>query len=144
MDEIDKLLKDLKQEYSENKPKTQQPNPLSVKPNSFSTSNSSKTPQSNSGVDKLLDDVKADFQQKDLAKELQRQEEIEAENKRQEEIKLKQKQTLEKQAKTWLEQLEPLSQEGLWFEKFAEGYPSNLEAAIEYLQGLETDTNSLC
>jgi hypothetical protein len=139
MDEIDKLLKDLKQEYSEHKPKTQPPNPPSVKPNNFSTYNSSKPPKLNYGVDKLLDDVKADFQDKDLAKELQRQEEIAAEKNRQEKIKLKQRQNLEKQAKTWLAKLEPLSQEGLWFEKFAEGYPSTLEAAIEYLQGLETE-----
>ncbi len=132
MDEIDKLLKDLKQEYSENKQKIQPPNPPSAKPNSSNPSQKSIS-KSNSGVDKLLDDVKADFQQQDLADELQRQEKIEAEKKHQEKIKLKQKQTLEKQAKTWLEQLEPLSQEGLWFEKFAEGYPSNLEAAIAYL-----------
>jgi hypothetical protein len=143
MDEIDKLLKDLKQEYSENQQKTQPPNPPSIKPNSsnpsLSLSSTGITPsqksisKSNSGVDKLLDDVKADFQQQDLAEELQRQEETEAEKNRQEKIKLKQKQTLEKQAKTWLEQLEPLSQEGLWFEKFAEGYPSKLEAAIAYI-----------
>jgi hypothetical protein len=132
MDEIDKLLKDLKQEYSENKQKIQPPNPASAKPN-FSNPSQKSIPKSNSGVDKLLDDVKADFQQKDLAEELQRQEETEAEKKHQEKIKLKQKQTLEKQAKIWLEQLEALSQEGLWFEEFAKGYPSKLEAAIAYI-----------
>ncbi|MGH7998819.1 MAG: salt stress protein, Slr1339 family, partial [Brasilonema sp.] len=44
---------------------------------------------------------------------------------------------LKKQAKDWLAQLDPLSLEGLWFEKFAEGYPSKLEAAIEYVQNSE-------
>ncbi|AMA09165.1 salt stress protein, Slr1339 family [Picosynechococcus sp. PCC 73109] len=40
-------------------------------------------------------------------------------------------------AETWLKQLDPLSNEGLWFMDFAEGYDSQLAAAIEYLQALE-------
>ncbi|MEA5572621.1 salt stress protein, Slr1339 family [Calothrix sp. UHCC 0171] len=123
MDEIDKLLQELQQEYSENKPKPQSPNyPKSTQ----------STPV-NSGVDKMLNDIKADFEEKDLAEKLQQQQLIEAE-------RIRQKQALEKTAKLWLEKLEPLSQEGLWFDKFAEGYPSKLAAAIEYLQGLETES----
>ncbi|BAW96746.1 hypothetical protein NIES970_16850 [[Synechococcus] sp. NIES-970] len=40
-------------------------------------------------------------------------------------------------AETWLQQLDPFSNEGLWFMEFAETYESPLAAAIEYLQALE-------
>lgn len=129
MDEIDKLLQELQQEYSESKPKPQSPNPPSVEVN---YPKSTQFTPVTSGVDKMLNDIKADFEEKDLAEKLQQQQLIEAEKNRQ-------KQALEKTAKLWLEKLEPLSQEGLWFDKFAEGYPSKLAAAIEYLQGLETE-----
>jgi hypothetical protein len=39
--------------------------------------------------------------------------------------------------KAWLEKLDPLSSEGLWFEKFAEKYSSQLEAALDYLQEMK-------
>ncbi len=58
----------------------------------------------------------------EIAKERQRQEQA----KRQEQERL---------AKEWLEQLDWLSAEGVWFEKFARNYASNLEAAIAYLFG---------
>lgn len=37
------------------------------------------------------------------------------------------------QAKEWLKNLDPLSSEGLWFKEFAKHYPSELEAALDYL-----------
>lgn len=44
---------------------------------------------------------------------------------------------LEQRAQTWLDELDPYSDEGLWFTEFAEYYPSPLDAAIEYLRSLE-------
>lgn len=44
---------------------------------------------------------------------------------------------LTNQAKQWLEQLSIESDEGFWFEQFAQSYPSRLEAAIAYLDFLE-------
>lgn len=132
MDEIDKLLTELQQEFSENKPNPQLSNLHSTKPNT------SKSAKANYGIDKLLDDVKADFEQQDLAQQLQRQQEIETQRIRQEELKQKQKEALKQEAKIWLEKLDPLSTEGMWFERFAEGYSSKLDAAVEYLQGLES------
>ena len=41
------------------------------------------------------------------------------------------------QAKQWLTQLKPYSEEGMWFEQFAESYPSRLDAAIDYLKALK-------
>ncbi|MBF2064832.1 MAG: hypothetical protein IGS39_10485 [Calothrix sp. C42_A2020_038] len=131
MDEIDKLLAEIKHEYAEAKPKSQHIHPVSIKP---SVSSSGK---STFGVDKLLADVKADFEEKDLALSLQRKQELEAERVRQEELELKKLEVIKQKAKTWLEQLEPLSPEGLWFESFAQGYSSKLDAAIEYLGGIE-------
>lgn len=40
-------------------------------------------------------------------------------------------------AKQWLQQLDPISNEGLWFMEFAESYESPLAAAIDYLMALE-------
>jgi len=127
MDSIDKLLAELKAEYQEQKPQQQQPKPISAKPMSMQR-------KSESLIDSLLAEVKADFEQKDLAEKLQIQQEQEQERIRQEQLKAKKLEELKKQAKDWLAKLDPLSSEGLWFERFAEGYPSKLEGAIEYLQ----------
>lgn len=127
MDSIDKLLAELKAEYQELKPQQQQPKPISAKPMSVQG-------KSESLIDSLLAEVKADFEQKDLAEKFQRQQELEQERIRQEQLKAKKLDELKKQANLWLAKLDPLSSEGLWFERFAQGYPSKLEAAIEYLQ----------
>ncbi|WP_371418245.1 salt stress protein, Slr1339 family, partial [Anabaena sp. UHCC 0253] len=81
-----------------------------------------------------LADVQSDLAAKDAAEELRKQEELIQEKIRQEKLKAKQRQALEKPAKKWLAKLDPLSSEGLWFEKFAESYPDKLAAAIDYLQ----------
>jgi DNA-binding transcriptional regulator YbjK len=127
MDEIDKLLSELQDEYSYGKPKSPQ---LNLSQNRPIVSHPSKTA---GAIDNLLADVKSDFQQKDLAQELQKQEELQAEKIRQEELNAKRKEGLKQKAKEWLEQLDSLSLEGIWFERFAEGYPSKLDAAVEYL-----------
>lgn len=132
MDELDKLLSELEDEYSYTKPKSPQSNLSQNKPIISSYSKSA------SGIDKLLADVKSDFKQKDLAQELQRQEELQAEQVRQQQLKAKLQEGLKKEAKSWLENLDPLSLEGLWFERFAEGYPSKLDAAVEYLESMQS------
>lgn len=127
MDSIDKLLAELKTEYKEEQPK-QQP--------SKSTTAKSFTllPKSGSLMDNLLAEVQSDFAEIDAAEELKRQQELEQERIRQEQLKAKQLEALKVQAKEWLAKIDPLSPEGLWFERFAESYPSKLEAAIEYLR----------
>lgn len=126
MDTIDKLLAELKTEYEAAKPPQPQPNttqPLIQTP-----------PKAASLIDSLLEEVKADFAEQDMAEELKQQQERQQERIRQEKLKAKQREALKNQAKEWLDKLDPFSTEGLWFERFAEGYPSKLEAAIEYLQ----------
>jgi hypothetical protein len=139
MESIDKLLAQLKAEYEEPKP-AQQPPPDFAKPaqqplqpdvvKPFIPSQ----PKSQSIIDNILAEVKADVEAQAAAEELRRQQELEQERLRQEKIKAQQLAALGKQAKEWLEKLDSFSPEGLWFERFAEGYPSKLEAAIEYLQ----------
>ncbi|NJR71356.1 MAG: hypothetical protein HC771_24100, partial [Synechococcales cyanobacterium CRU_2_2] len=40
---------------------------------------------------------------------------------------------LEAKVQAWLEALDPLSDDGFWFEQFAQNYSSRLEAAIAFL-----------
>ncbi|MBW4644029.1 MAG: hypothetical protein KME23_13755 [Goleter apudmare HA4340-LM2] len=128
MDAIDKLLAELETEYKEAKPTPQQPQQHTAKPSIPAS------PKSLSLIDSLLDEVKSDFIERDQAEELKKQQELEQERIRQEQLKAKQLEALTNQAKAWLDQLDSFSPEGLWFERFAEGYPSKLAAAIEYLQ----------
>lgn len=105
MDEIDKLLAEI-----DAKP---QPTPVQVNKPTKSTS---------SDIDRLLSEVKTDYQQKERELEQQKTKEI------------------EKQAITWLRNLNPMSSEGLWFEDFAKKYSSKIVAAIDYLRSLEHNT----
>ncbi len=100
-----------------------------------------------SAEENLLAQVKAEFEEHDQAKELNRQQQLREEQLRKEqqlrEEKLRQQQrqkrkreALTQEATEWLKQLEPRSEEGLWFEEFSYSYPSKLEAAIDYLQAL--------
>ncbi|MBW4623950.1 MAG: hypothetical protein KME49_00125 [Brasilonema octagenarum HA4186-MV1] len=128
MDSLDKLLAEMKAEYEEQKPQQHQLKANLIKPVS------KMEEKSNFLIDKLLAEVKADFEQKDLAEQAQKQQEQEQERIQQEQLQAKKLEELKKQAEDWLAKLDPLSLEGLWFERFAEGYPSKVEAAIEYLQ----------
>ncbi|OKH17485.1 salt stress protein, Slr1339 family [[Limnothrix rosea] IAM M-220] len=53
----------------------------------------------------------------------------------------KQKQAQQKRirqkAEQWLQNLDPISNEGMWFYEFAETYESRLDAAMDYLMALE-------
>ncbi len=135
MDSIDKLLSELKAEYD--KPATPARKIEEVektkKVKLDSTPSFLSLPVKKDAVDSILSQVKQDFEQKQLLEDIQKQQEVEEEKIRQEQLKAKQLETLKKQAKEWLEKLEPLSTEGLWFESFAKSYDSQLEAAIEYL-----------
>ncbi|MCF4967021.1 salt stress protein, Slr1339 family [Nostoc sp. CMAA1605] len=152
MDSIDKLLEQIKAEYNGDKSQqTQPPQPNFDQPStnlpinlpvnlSINSANAlideilGDTNQPNSFIDNILEEVKADIEAQAQAEELKKQQELEQERIKQEKIKAKQKAALKKQAQDWLAKLDPLSVEGLWFERFAESYPSKLEAAIEYLK----------
>ncbi len=140
MDEIDKLLSEIKADCRESAKISKQPKALPPQLNSniddllagveadFSSLQSKpKSLTNNPSIDNILSQVKADCDEQDRVRSQNEQQRLQAE-------KLKQIEALKLRAKTWLEQLDPLSTEGLWFERFAEGYPTKLEAAINYLQ----------
>jgi hypothetical protein len=131
MDSIDKLLAELQTEYKQVQPQQQQSKSATAK------SLIPSSPKPASFMDNLLAEVKADFAEEDAAIELKRQQELEQERNRQEKLKAKQLEALKVEANEWLAKVDPLSSEGLWFERFAESYPSKLEAAIEYLKSNE-------
>ena len=160
MDSIDKLLAQIKAEDQESNPpeqlkKQQIPvQPIEQPPPQTESSldsllneleakqgqikqQTSKAPKNEASFNSLLNDIKADYEGRDRAEEQVRQEQLKAEELRKQKLKQQELEVLQQQATTWLKKLEPLSTEGLWFEKFAENYSSKLEAAIVYLQDLQ-------
>ena len=141
MDSIDKILSELQAEYqqSANSPaeKTEEvKNVKKVKKIKLDSSPSSSLFTSSSKgdvIDNILAEVKQDIEEKQVLEQQQKQQELEEERIRQEKLKANQLEALKSQAQEWLQKLEPLSTEGMWFETFAQSYPSKLEAAIEYL-----------
>lgn len=142
MDEIDKLLSEIQADdrqsakIPDRQPKTPPIQPISdierllaeVQSDFNNLPTASKSLKNDSpAIDSMLSQVKADCEEQDRVQSQNEQQQLQAE-------KLKQIETLKLRAKTWLKQLDPLSTEGLWFERFAEGYPTKLEAAINYLQ----------
>ena len=132
MDAIDKLLSQIKADDRE-PAKIAKP-PLAPSSNldnlltDFDKPTTSKSLKNDSPViDDILSQVKASYKQQDQEQSQLKQQQIQAEQ-------LKQIEMLKLSAKAWLKQLDPLSTEGLWFERFAEGYPTKLAAAINYLQ----------
>ncbi len=140
MDSIDKILSELQAEYQQSAnsqpEKTEEVKKVKqVKKVKLDSSPPSSLFTSSKGdvIDNILAEVKQDIEEKQVLEEQQKQQELEEERIRQEKIKAKQLEAIKVQAKEWLEKLEPLSTEGMWFETFAKSYPSKLEAAIEYL-----------
>lgn len=141
MESLDDLLSQLKAEYAEQPAKqTEKPSPLIEEYKHQSTNSSQALPQPslpNLGTENsLLAELKAEFAEADLEEQLRKEERVKAEKIKQEQLQRQRRKSLEKEAEKWLKQLDPHSQEGLWFEEFAYRYPSKLEAAIDYLQVL--------
>lgn len=147
----DNLLAELKREYEESssvyaaKPVSSNPLPdLSEEISAFSQqatpmiqenvllNNFVSFPESN-----LLAELKGEYEEQAKAEEQKRQQQLKEEQIRQEQLKQQQREAIIKQAQAWLKSLDPLSDEGLWFEEFAYKYPSKQEAAIDYLQALQ-------
>jgi len=74
--------------------------------------------------------------------EAQRQREWEAEQRRLQQLEEQRKADRLKKAETWLKELDPNSDEGFWFESFAVNYPSKLDAALEYLDAMNTSNEA--
>lgn len=120
MDEIDRLLSQLKAENEKSPPAKPKPQPPA-------------TAKSSGAIDRLLEQVKSDYDRQDLEQEQIRQAQIKAEQLKQQQLQQHKREELKKTAQAWLEKLDSFSPEGLWFERFAEKYESKLAAAIDYL-----------
>lgn len=153
MDPIDKLLAEVQAEYQE--PKTSnRPQNLPNLPNrqnllekatekpigkpigkiNQSLPKATKYFTPDRGLDNLLDQVKSEFDETDRCEAEKRAEELKQEALKQEQIRQAKQEQLRGQAQEWLKSLDPLSDEGFWFEQFAEKYPTRLDAAIAYLE----------
>ena len=145
MDPIDKLLSELQAEYQQSansqaekiqeEEEEKQVNQVKKINLDLSAPSSSLFESSSKGdaIDNILSEVKKEIEEKQLLEEEHKQQAIAEERIRQEKIKAQKLEAYKGQAQEWLENLEPLSPEGMWFESFAQSYPSKLEAAIEYL-----------
>lgn len=100
-------------------------------------------------ADPLIAKLKSEQETQSRAEQLrQEQERQEAERQQQQQererqrrleaLKAQRRAELTEYAKEWLRQLKPKSDEGLWFDEFACNYDSRLEAAVEYLEALES------
>jgi myo-inositol-1-phosphate synthase len=156
MESIDDLLAQVKAEYQEKElglqPKKQplfQEEDLNSAPPVSSTYQSQPLQQNvlSSAEESLLAEVKSEFEAQDIAEELRQREQLKEEQRRkeqqlrEEQLKAQQREKRKREALTreateWLKNLNPHSEEGLWFEEFSYAYPSKLEAAIDYLQAL--------
>jgi hypothetical protein len=90
----------------------------------------------------LISQVQQEFQEKEKIEQQRKQQQLQEEKQRQQQQERRRRQDLEKQAKEWLKNLKPNSDEGVWFEEFSYTYESRLEAAIDYLQAMR-DTRFL-
>ena len=150
---LDELLSDLKSKYqTSNTSETSQDSSSKVedllnevkselKTNQISAEvNTNQVTQNNPQVNEYLDSIKAQYQNKQTHQQVQ--EELIYNRNKQEIINQEQQEQLKhkqliRQAEKWLANLDPSSDEGMWFNQLAESYPSKLEAAISYLQTLE-------
>ena len=193
MNEVDKILSQLKAEYQDKQQKTQQQTNKAKSPRE----NRSKSTEQNSSsaIDNLLATVKSQYQNKQnssnsnqptedifanlkteferkkaasqqrqiklssnkkaskvrenlieqLRSDYQRKKTVVTQNRtqnnlaaiQQEELRRQRtRKALTRQAQQWLKNLDPNSDEGLWFEEFSYSYESKLEAAIDYLEAL--------
>jgi hypothetical protein len=124
---IDNLLAQVKQE-------SEQPGMQQQSRSSWTNINS----QPESKLDNsLLDELKQEFQERERLEEESKQQQLQQEKQRQLEQEKRRRKALAIQAQEWLKDLNPKSDEGLWFEEFSYAYESKLEAAIDYLQAIK-------
>jgi ribosomal protein L18 len=168
MESLDRLLAELKAEYQESKKKsaelksqsampTEPPSPATSVPSPQTIQIINKTFDS-SVVDSDLAQIKAEYEAKDKAQAVAKQEPLKAEYEKpntenQTQAIVKQSQPLAekvvekqphvqthrekvRQAQVWLKNLDKNSDERFWFDQFAFKYSSRIDAAIDYLQAV--------
>ena len=137
-DEVTDLLAQAKSQFKnkESPPKASKESTEAIEKNIKDLVVNSPTPPTAN----YLEDWKSNFQnkqtqnktQQDLIYKRNKQDIISQEQQKQIDYKRK-----KSQAQQWLANLEPHSDEGMWFNQLADSYESRLEAAITYLDTLE-------
>ena len=125
---LDDLLTQVRAEF-EQKPPSQSSRAF----NSFKPKNSSTKKERD---EDFFAQVKSKFEQRKQTQATQNYQQSVDEVRLAEQKRQRKQQSLLRQAKKWLSNLDPHSEEGLWFEEFAYSYPSRLEAAIDYVEAL--------
>jgi len=156
MESIDDLLAQIKAEYQEKEPGINSQKPPLLHKEEFKSpppvsstyvTQSTQRTSLSSAEENLLADVKAEFEERERAEALKRQQQqreeqlrkeqqLKEEKLKEEQRRQKEREVLEQEAAEWLRNLNPRSEEGRWFEEFSFSYPSKLDAAIEYLLAL--------
>jgi type IV secretory pathway VirB10-like protein len=129
--DLDRLLVEVKAEVESPIAPTPSPGTGDVPVRSHTT-NSSSFPIENS----YLQELQAEYQQKERAQAERQQQKQREQEKLQEQRQQRQQQALKQKAQEWLKKLDPKSEEGKWFEEFAYSHTSRLEAAMDYLAAL--------
>jgi hypothetical protein len=133
---IDDLLAEVKAEFEGEQTKLEQGR--EVRSLRSRCAHSTLNPK-NSSFSKDLsnsDNLIKDLQQEDKAEQERKQQEIIAQKQKQQDKERRRTEALKQKAREWLNNLDPKSDEGLWFEEFAYAYESKLEAAIDYLKAI--------
>jgi vacuolar-type H+-ATPase subunit I/STV1 len=145
MDPIEKLLAEVQAESkpsaqeSPQQPQSQPDWQTSPPPAQSLTTDKGPTDKR---LDDLLSQVKTEFDQADQVEAEKRAEQLKQEALKQEQIRKEKQAKLTKQAVEWLKNLDSYSDEGFWFEQFAEKFPTRLDAAIAYLEAMPSSNSS--
>jgi hypothetical protein len=86
--------------------------------------------------ERSIERIQSEYKQKKQTEERSKQQENLEQIKLEELKKQRKRNALTQKAQEWLKNLDPTSDEGLWFEEFSYAYESKLEAAIDYLEAL--------
>jgi hypothetical protein len=136
MGEIEDLLAQMKAEYQkrDNHDTIPSSSPVNEKDSYWQEFKVNSSPSSS--TDAILEALAQENQEREKQEVIRHQIEVQ-ERQKAEALKQKRKrEALTKKAQQWLDELEPKSEEGRWFEDFSYSYDSPLEAAITYLEAL--------
>lgn len=128
---IDNLLAEVKAEFEREPTKLKQGRShYTLNPKNSSSS------KNTSNSDNMIEDLQQQDQAEDRAEQERKHQEIIAQKQKQQEKERRRTEALKQKAQEWFNNLDPKSDEGLWFEEFAYSYESKLEAAIDYLKAI--------
>ena len=144
---VDNILNDVKTKFQQEQGRkldenasSQREDPLAQMKANFAAKQKEKQKQQATGVgqgDLLLQELQSKYRQNKGVggeeRQKQQLEEIRAEELRRQ----RERKALTRKAQEWLDNLDPNSDEGFWFEQFCYSYEFRLEAAIDYLKALE-------